>query len=219
MTSFLITCSHATCAVPEAFRELFKGAEDAVSSIEGWEPGALNLAQGLAMKFSTPLIHGDVTRLLIDLDEEGDNRWSRLSSTLPEATRGKLVDRHETKYRQAIEARLADDFKRDHQVTHLIIHTAPIADGTILLEHAGAPHAARFAETIVNGIGTAEIKALATALTDKTPFIRWLTDKFSSQNYGMIRITISQSFFLKSMPLRWETAKKALIQSVLRATA
>ncbi len=218
MTSFLITCSHATCAVPEAFRELFKGAEDTISSIEGWEPGALNLAQGLAMKFSTPLIHGDVTRLLIDLDEEGEKRWSKLSSTLPEATRGKLVDRHEVKYRQAIESRLADDFKRNHQVAHLIIHTAPLAEGTILLQHAGAPHAGKLADTIVKGIGTAEIKARSTALTDKTPFIEWLTEKFFSQNYGIIRITVSQSFFLKSVPLRWETAKKALIQSVLRAT-
>jgi hypothetical protein len=217
MTSFLITCSHATCAVPEAFRELFQGAEDAVTSVEGWEPGALNLAQGLAMKFSTPLIHGDVTRLLIDLDQTGEGRWSKISATLPEPTREKLVDRHEVKFRQAIEGRLAEEFRRANQVTHLIIHTAPLADGTVLLEHAGGPHAAKLADTIVKGIGTTEILARSTALGEKTPFIKWLTDSFSCPNYGIIRITVSQSFFLKSVPLRWETAKKAIIQSVVRS--
>ena len=56
MTSFLITCCHATCAIPDAQRELFKDYEDRVTSEEGWEPGALNLAQGLAMKLYTPLV-------------------------------------------------------------------------------------------------------------------------------------------------------------------
>ena len=67
MTAFLFSCDHATCAVPEPYREIFRGSEEVVASTEGWEPGSLNLAQGFAMKFRTPLVHGDVTRLLIDL--------------------------------------------------------------------------------------------------------------------------------------------------------
>ena len=74
MTAFLFSCEHATCAVPEAYRELFHGAEDAVHSTEGWEPGSLNLAQAFSMKFRTPLVHGDVTRLLIDLEKDSDER-------------------------------------------------------------------------------------------------------------------------------------------------
>jgi predicted N-formylglutamate amidohydrolase len=57
MIAYLISCDHATCAVPEPYREIFRGSEEVVSSKEGWEPGALNLAQGFAMKFSTPLVH------------------------------------------------------------------------------------------------------------------------------------------------------------------
>ncbi len=218
MTSFLITCSNATCAIPEANRELFKGSEDLVTSSEGWEPGALNLAQGLAMKLSTPLIHGDVTRLLIDLNESGEKRWSKISSKLPEATRAKLVDRHQRKFRQAIENRMEEDLKRNEQVVHLIIHTAPIADGKITLEHAGIPLAEKISRLIVEALPSTEVDSSSKSATDKTPFMERMLGQYPSEKYGIIRITVSQSFFLKSVPMRWETIKKSLITAISSAT-
>jgi hypothetical protein len=218
MTSILITCTNATCAVPEAHRELFKGSEDLVTSVEGWEPGALNLAQGLAMKFSTPLIHGDVTRLLIDLEQEGDMRWSKISSTLPEATRAKLVIRLEEKFRHAIENRLAEDFRRHDAVIHLLIHTAPLLDGSILFEHAGSYQAEIIATAAAKLLPQGEVDSTALPLEEKSPFVRWLTDSFASEKYGVIRVTVSHSFFLRSIPMRWETIKKSLIQALTNAS-
>ncbi len=218
MASFLITCTNATCAVPEAQRELFKGSEDLVSSTEGWEPGALNLAQGLAMKFSTPLIHGDVTRLLIDLEQDGEKRWSKISAKLPEATREKLVARLEKKFRSVIEARLAEDFKRHDAVIHLLIHTAPLADGKILFEHAGSGLAADIASATAKLLPQGEVDSAVLPIIEKTPFVRWLTSTFASEKYGVIRITVSHSFFLRSIPMRWETIKKSLIQALTNAS-
>lgn len=217
MPSFLITCTNATCAIPEAHRELFKGSEELVTSTEGWEPGALNLAQGLAMKFSTPLIHGDVTRLLIDLEQDGEKRWSKISSKLPEATRDKLVARHATKFRHAIDTRLAEDFRRHDAVIHLLIHTAPIADGRILLEHTGSALAEKIAAAAVKLLPSSEVDSSSIPLTEKSPYVRWLTDTFQSEKYGIIRITVSHSFFLRSVPMRWETIKKSLIQALTTA--
>lgn len=216
MTSFLITCTHATCAVPEAQREIFKGHEELVTSPEGWEPGALNLAQGLAMKFSTPLIHGDVTRLLIDLEQDGEKRWSKISSKLPEGTREKLVTRMEFKFRHAIEARLEEDFKRHDAVIHLLIHTAPLADGHILIEYTESPLAEKFATTVAKLL-PAEAYASANPIGEKSPLVNWLIDSFSSEKYGIIRLTVSHSFFLRSVPIRWETIKKSLIQALVTA--
>src|SRR6478735_2045366 len=134
MTAFLFSCDNATCAVPEAYREIFRGSEEVVGSTEGWEPGALNLAQGFAMKFRTPLVHGDVTRLLIDFAQDGDARWSRFSLKLPEATRGKVADRHERPYRLALNQRIAEDLRRHPALLHVMIHTDPATDGMVLLE-------------------------------------------------------------------------------------
>jgi hypothetical protein len=217
MPSILITCTNATCAIPEAQRELFKGSEELVTSTEGWEPGALNLAQGLAMKFSTPLIHGDVTRLLIDLEQDGENRWSRISAKLPEASREKLVTRLEGKFRHAIEVRLAEDFRRHDAVIHLLIHTGPTADGNILLEYAGSPRAERIASEVAKLLPSHEVDSSAVPLVEKTPYVRWLLDSFPSEKYGIIRITVSHSFFLRSVPMRWETIKKSLIQALVNA--
>jgi hypothetical protein len=213
MTSILITCSNATCAVPEAHRELFKGSEDLVTSTDGWEPGALNLAQGLAMKFSTPLIHGDVTRLLIDLEQDGEHRWSKISAKLPEATREKLVMRLEKKFRHAIETRLAEDFKRHDAIIHLLIHTAPLTDGKILFEYIGSPRAGEIAKAASAHL-PGEVDASAHPLIEKSPFVQWLMENFSSEKYGVIRLTLSHSFFLRSVPMRWETMKKSLIQAL-----
>ncbi|MEP2775075.1 MAG: hypothetical protein ABJQ29_08395 [Luteolibacter sp.] len=218
MNAFLITCTQATCAVPEAQRELFRGSEDLVHSTAGWEPGSLNLAQGLAMKFSTPLIHGDVTRLLIDLDQESEKRWSDISLKLPEATREKLVERHEKKFRNAIEARLAEDFKRREAVVHFLIHTAPIADGTITFEHTGSAFAQKIATNAEKQLPSTEVNSSCTPLMEKTPFIRWLLESNPDPKYGIIRITVSQSFFMKSIPMRWETIKKSIIMAIYNAT-
>lgn len=214
MPAFLITCTNATCAIPEAHREIFRGAEDLVTSTDGWEPGALNLAQGLAMKFSTPLIHGEVTRLLIDLEQDGDNRWSKISSKLPEAAREKLVTRVEEKFRQTISNRLTEDFKRHDAVIHLLVHTAPIPDGNIVLEHTGSPLAGHIAAATAKLLPSAEVNASSAALAEPTPYVRWLSETFRSEKYGIIRITVSHSFFLRSIPLRWETIKKSLIQAL-----
>ena len=216
MASFLITCTNATCAVPEAYRDLFNGAEELVSSAEGWEPGALNLAQGLAMKFRTPLIHGEVTRLLIDLEQDGETRWSNISKKLPEATRDKIVTRLEEKFRNAIKARLAEDFKRHDAVIHLLIHTAPVADGKILFEYVGSPRAAEIAKAAA-GLLPSEVDSSAIPLADETPFVRWVTGSFPSEKYGIVRLTVSHSFFLRSVPMRWETLKKSLNQALVNA--
>jgi hypothetical protein len=217
MTSFLITCTNATCAIPEAHRDVFKGSEDLVASTEGWEPGALNLAQGLAMKFSTPLIHGDVTRLLIDLEQDGENRWSPISAKLPEATRDKLVTRLEEKFCHAIEVRLAEDFKRHDAVIHLLIHTAPLADGRIHFEHTGSPLAETIASAAAKLLPHGEVDSVALPLAEKTPFVRWLSESFACDKYGIIRVSVAHSFFLRSAPIRWETIKKALIQALFNA--
>lgn len=217
MTSFLITCSHATCAIPEANRELFKGSEDLVTSIEGWEPGSLNLAQGLAMKLSTPLIHGDVTRLLINIDQEGEKRWSKISAKLPEATRDKLADRHQKKFRSTIDARLTEDFKRYENIVHLIIHTAPIADGKITFEYLGSSFAQKLSDDAVKKLPSSEVDSSSLPLQGKTPFIEWMLKTYDSPKYGIIRITVSQSFFMKSVPMRWETIKKSIIHAISTA--
>ena len=216
MTAFLFSCDHATCAVPEAYREIFRGSEDIVGSTEGWEPGALNLAQGFAMKFRTPLVHADVTRLLIDFQQDGDARWSRFSLKLPEATRVKVADRHERPYRTMLNQRIAEDLRRHDALLHVMIHTASGTDGLVMLETPpGAELAEKFASAWRSRLVAADVDVRQVRGAEPHPLGAALTAKFPASQYAQVKLSVSQTFFLEGRPWRWETVKKLLLESLV----
>ena len=218
MTAFLFSCDFATCAVPEAYREIFRGSEDIVGSTEGWEPGALNLAQGFAMKFRTPLVHGDVTRLLIDFQQDGDARWSRFSQKLPEATRVKVADRHERPYRTMLNQRIAEDLRRHEVLLHVMIHTDPATDGLVMLETPpGAELAEKFAAAWRARLVAADVDVRQVRGVEPGPLASSLTHKFPASQYAQVRLSVAQTFFLEGRPWRWETVKKLLLESLAAA--
>lgn len=220
MTTYLFSCEHATCAVPEAYRELFRGSEEVVGSEEGWEPGSLNLAQAFSMKFRTPLVHGDVTRLLIDLEKVGEARWSRFSLQLPEATRVKVAERHERPFRSQLCQRIEEDLRRHAVVLHVMIHTSTQIDGRLLLE---TPAAAALAEKLAAAwrghLRAAETDVLHVRGSESSALETFLQAEFPADRYAQVRLTVSQSFFLEGRPWRWETLKKVLLESLARAVA
>lgn len=216
MTAFLFSCDYATCAVPEAYREIFRGSEELVGSTAGWEPGALNLAQGFAMKFRTPLVHGDVTRLLIDLQQDGDARWSRFSLKLPEATRVKVADRHERPYRTMLNQRIAEDLRRHDALLHVMIHTDPTSDGQVVLETPpGAELAEKFASAWRSRLVAADVDVRQVRGAEPSPLGVTLTAKFPASEYAQVKLSVSQTFFLEGRPWRWETLKKLLLDSLV----
>ena len=216
MTAFLFSCDYATCAVPEAYREIFRGSEDIVGSTEGWEPGALNLAQGFAMKFRTPLVHADVTRLLIDFQQDGDARWSRFSLKLPEATRVKVADRHERPYRTMLNQRIAEDLRRHDALLHVMIHTDSGTDGLVVLETPpGAELAEKFASAWRSRLVAADVDVRQVRGAEPSPLGVALTAKFPASQYAQVKLSVSQTFFLEGRPWRWETLKKLLLDSLV----
>lgn len=220
MTAYLISCENATCAVPEAFREVFRGSEDVVASAEGWEPGSLNLAQGFAMKFRTPLVHGDVTRLLIDFEKDGDERWSRFSMELPEATRLKVAERHEKPYRLMLRQRIGEDLRRHAGVLHLMVHTDPDTEGRVVFESPkGGVLAEKIAATWRLRLHGDDLDVRHFRNSDSTALGEALAAEFPADRYAQIRLMVSQSFFLEGRPWRWEPLKKRLIETLAQAVA
>jgi len=219
MTAYLFSCENATCAVPEAHRELFRGAEELVTSPAGWEPGSLNLAQGFAMRFRTPLVHGDVTRLLIDLEKEGEDSWSAISRQLPDQTRMRLMDRHQRAYRTNLEQRITEDLRRHGVVVHVLVHTDPEMDGTVVLETSakaakGAEIAAAWKDRLANGSLAVSLQKEAAT----SPLAAGLEEKFPLQSYAQITLRVSQTFFLNGHPWRWETLRRHLLDTLEAAT-
>ncbi len=220
MTTYLFSCENATCAVPEAHRELFHDVEEVLTSSEGWEPGSLNLAQGFAMKFRTPLVHSDVTRLLIDFECDGDERWSRFSMKLPETTRNKIAERHELPYRALLRQRIEGDLKRHVTVVHVMVHTHAEADGRILLETPkDSLLAGKIASAWRTGMRDKELDVTHSRKAKTSALAEGLSRDFPVVQYAQIRLSVSQSFFLEGRPWRWETLKKVLLESLAEAVS
>ena len=168
------------------------------------------------MKFRTPLVHGDVTRLLIDLGKDGDARWSRFSQKLPEATRAKVADRHERPYRMVLNQRIAEDLRRHSAVLHVMIHTDSSTDGMVVMETpAGAVLAEKFASAWRTRLAAADVDIRQVRGAEVSPLAASLSKTFPADRYAQVRLAVSQTFFLEGRPWRWETLKKLLLESLI----
>lgn len=90
--SALITCEHASSAVPERWRGLFAGHEAELASHRGWDAGTPELGRELADRLDAPLLLGRATRLLIDLNRSVGHprRYSEWTRKLPRAERARI---------------------------------------------------------------------------------------------------------------------------------
>ena len=70
-SALLVTCEHASNAVPGRWRKSFVADSAVLKTHRGWDPGAVVLARELAGEFDAPLHEGEFTRLLIDLIAAG----------------------------------------------------------------------------------------------------------------------------------------------------
>lgn len=218
MSAMLFSCEYATCAIPEAYRELFHGQEEIVTSPEGWDCGALNLAQGFAMRYRTPLVHGLHTRLLLDLDKDGDERWSRFSMKMPDAGRQKLADREEVAYRSLLKQRISEDLRRYPSTIHMMLRTMPDNTGRVILESFakggfGEPIASAWRDQLLrDGFDVSHSREVAGSALAAA-----LCGQFPEDRYSLLRLKVSQSFFLEGRPLRWDLLKKKLFETLTAA--
>ncbi|UXU80283.1 N-formylglutamate amidohydrolase [Paracoccus sp. SMMA_5_TC] len=68
----VLVCEHASCRIPEAWGGLGL-ADDAARAHVAWDPGALDLARGLAARLDACLVHAAVSRLVHDLNRSPDH--------------------------------------------------------------------------------------------------------------------------------------------------
>jgi hypothetical protein len=220
MRVFIPTCESAVCTLPEWHRADMKGHEESITSPEGWSPGALNLAQGIASKLHAQLLHADMSRLLIDLSKhpEDEDRWSRFSALLTEEQRQRLDDRQKRHYLDALIQRTEDALKRKDEVIHLSVDTRPnIADTWLLFSYdsrrsSEADWVREWSSAIRKKMPEAVIREEGTPTRSLAGFLRGrYTTGFSS-----VQIIASQSTFLDGKPVKWTDLKKVVTTTVPR---
>lgn len=124
-TRIVITCEHASNAVPEAFAPLFRRASVDLNSHRGWDPGTLPLAKAIARRFHAPLFVGKWSRLLVDLNRSPGNRglFSPFTASLDPAARALIADRFHAPHWHAVEHEIAHEIEAGGTVLHLGVHS------------------------------------------------------------------------------------------------
>lgn len=127
--SFLISAEHASNRVPEIWQPMFAGEADVLDSHRAWDPGSREMADSLASALDAPLLAGQMTRLLIDLNRSQDHprRFSEFSRGIAQRQKTELVETfwqpHWNAYRDHLET-------LPGQVIHIACHSfSPTMDG------------------------------------------------------------------------------------------
>lgn len=218
MDVLLPTCETAVSTVPSWHREILSGHEEVIQSPLGWSPGALNLAQALAMKLHAPLIHAEITRLLIDLSvfPEDELRWSRFSKLLTPEQRTKLDARSKLSYLQLIDARVREAFRRKSRVIHLSLDTQPeLGRACLVFEYDS--RRAREVDWTRGWIALIRAELPEVVIEERDAPTRSLSGYLRS-NYSddllSIRLIAAQSSFLSGEPIRWTLLKTKLASTL-----
>lgn len=214
----LVSCEHATCAVPGGQRALFEGREDELHSEAGWEPGALNLGQSFAMAFRTPIIHGEITRLLIDLEADETSRWGKYAENLPAQTRERFAENMWGGYRNTLYDRIAEDLQRHDVVVHLLAHVTTVQPGHVGLRiPQDSLRAMEIAQAWAVEVEQDGLKCEVATGSFPGNLVEHLSSRLNSERYVPIRLEVASTYFLEGQPMRWEPLKKRLIQGLQKA--
>lgn len=133
----MLTVEHAACAVPPGVELGIPPAR--AGGHEGWDPGALRLAQALAAATGAPLHAGEWSRLVVDLNRrEGDpgavpaSAWGLDlpgNRALDPAAREARIARWHRPWRAAVAAAITRALDGADRVLHLSVHSfAPALD-------------------------------------------------------------------------------------------
>lgn len=150
----ILTCEHASNRVPAELARLFRGERALLATHRGWDPGALEVAQGLARRLRAPLVAGEATRLVVDLNRSPHNRavFSKFTRDLPRPARETLLARYHAPHWARVERLVA---RARRPVVHVAIHSfTPVLGDDVrdfelgLLYDPQRPRERRFMEAV-----------------------------------------------------------------------
>lgn len=150
----VLSCEHASAAVPLDLAALFRGRRKLLSTHRGYDIGALGVAQGVARRLAVPLVRGGSTRLIVDLNRSPRSRslFSEFTRDLPRAERDALIARFHSPHWARAE-RMID--AAGAPVVHVAVHSfTPVLNGEVrrvdlgLLYDPARPRERAFADAL-----------------------------------------------------------------------
>lgn len=127
---YLITCEHATNFVPPQFRSLIP--KKLLKTHLAYDIGAEAVARELGRILKAPVVYGDITRLIIDLNrsEVHPNSFSKFSKGLAPKEKSKLVENRLNRYSKKVDNLVKRLLSSKEQLTVISVHSfTPVFKG------------------------------------------------------------------------------------------
>jgi hypothetical protein len=127
---YLITCEHSTNFVPPKYRPLIP--KNLLKTHLAYDIGAKSVARELGKILKAPVVYGDITRLIIDLNrsETHPNSFSIFSKGLSAKEKSDLIDRHLFRYSKRVQVQVKRILSSKQKLTVLSIHSfTPVFKG------------------------------------------------------------------------------------------
>lgn len=129
---FLVTCEHASPSIPPEWRGQLETYCAASDTHRVWDPGAPEIAAHLAKLLHAPLLIGEHTRLLVDLNRTVGHPelFAPVLRELPETRQTAILTRHYYPFRYRAIRQLEQWLAEKRPVVHLSVHSfTPVLDG------------------------------------------------------------------------------------------
>jgi predicted N-formylglutamate amidohydrolase len=202
----LLTCEHASNAVPAEFRALFAKAKSVLNSHRGWDPGSLSMAKIFQRRMSAPLFQTRATRLLVEPNRSiGHARlFSEFTCGLDQQSKQKILARYYFDHRNQVESWIRKQINAAETVLHLSLHTftpefagvVRNADIGLLYDPRRAPEK-QFCNAFRTAISTTRpdlrVRRNYPYLGKADGFTTYLRRQFSAGKYLGIELEVNQS--------------------------
>jgi len=225
--SFIITCEHGGNRIPAPYDSLFRDEQALLDSHRGYDPGALLMAQELAVAFDAPLVTATVSRLLVDLNRSiaHPQLFSAATRHLPPTLREEILAQYYRPYREQVERLVKQAVSDGQRVIHISSHSfTPELNGKVRRADVGLLyHPARHDEVKLCSHWKAALAELAPALRVRRNYpyagkgdglTAYLRLRFASATYIGIELEVNQRIVL-AQAAQW-TALRALLLDSLR---
>ncbi len=226
MYKVLLTCEHATNHIPKKYLFLFSKNKTVLNTHKGIDFGALDLAQKIKQSLKAPLIHGKVSRLIVDLNRSlhHKNLFSLFSHSLLQKERNKIVTFFYTPYREKANKQIKHWLKQNKKVLHLSVHSfTPVfnkkkrpMDIGLLYDPKKAGEkgfCSAWKKNLFHQMPDLKIQMNAPYRGTSDALTTSLRKKFKHQIYLGIELEVNQGFFFKK-PAVWKELQQALIKSL-----
>lgn len=227
--AFVFTCEHAVNHIAPRYRRYLLHRRKQLDSHQGFDVGALALAQDFARTFQAPLIAGTQSRLLVDLNRSLGHRdlhAEEISNATP-ALREEILLRYYYPYRAAATDAIRQALGRSKHVVHISVHSfTPKLDGVerradigLLYDPARAMEkrlVQAWQQTLRDALPDLIIRRNYPYTGKSDGFTTALRRQFADREYAGIEIELNQKHVLVDARV-WRALRKKLVTLSLAA--